>query len=146
MSMTIRPLKKSDYQAFREMLKQYKVSVGEPAFTEDQFQTLIKAIEGNYIEFYVVEKEEKLIAMCSIARFFSTFNFTNSAIFEDFYVEKTYRGKGIARQLIEYVFKSCSESGVDSVLVGSSEVDADMYRSLGFSNALGKLLAKIISE
>lgn len=144
--MVVRTLVKSDYAKLEAMLKRYKVSVGEPTFTEHQFQLLTDAIEAKQIEFYVVENEGQLIAMCSIARFFSTFNFTNSAIFEDFYVEKNYRGKGIARQLIEYVFESCNGAGVDSILVGSSEVDQDMYRSLGFSNALGTLLAKLINE
>lgn len=144
--MIVRNLLDTDIPALETMLKSYKVSVGEPTFNKEQFDLLVKAIESNQIEFFVVEEEGALIAMCSIARFFSTFNFTNSAIFEDFYVEKAYRGKGIARGLIEHVFDACKAAGVDSILVGSSEVDQEMYRSLGFSSALGKLLAKIIND
>lgn len=144
--MKVRALHHNDYDKLKVLMLSYKKSVGEPEFSDHQFEDLVNAIESGHIEFFVVEKEGSLIAMCSIARFYSTFNFTKSAIFEDFFVKKDYRGKGIARKLINHVFDTCSEKGVDSVLVGSAEVDQDMYRSLGFSNALGKLFACTLGE
>ncbi|MGX8794780.1 GNAT family N-acetyltransferase [Fusibacter sp. JL298sf-3] len=144
--MTIRKLVSDDFHHLEELMQAYKWSIGEPAFSKEQFLDLQDAILNKKIDFYVVSHEGQLIAMCSIASFFSTFNFTKSALFEDFFVSKKYRGKGVARKLIEYVFECCKSAGIDTVLVGSSEIDVDMYKSLGFSNALGHLLAYTVNR
>ena len=75
---------------------------------------------------------------CSITIGFSTFNYEQSGVFEDFYICPQYRHKGIARELIKF---SYIDSGVKSLMVGCADCDVEMYRALGFSIRLGNLLA-----
>ena len=69
---------------------------------------------------------------------FSTFDYMQSGVFEDFYIRPEYRHKGIASRLVQYAY---GESGISSLTVGCADCDINMYQSLGFSISLGNLLA-----
>jgi GNAT superfamily N-acetyltransferase len=79
--------------------------------------------------------------MCSITIGFSTINCKNVGIFEDFFIQPEYRGKGVARQLTAYVFFSMEKYNVKTVWVGCVDIDLEMYKYLGFDIPLGNLLA-----
>ena len=61
-----------------------------------------------------------------------------SGVFEDFYIRPAYRHQGTARRLVAFAYR---ESGVSSLTVGCADCDVRMYRALGFTAALGNLLA-----
>jgi len=71
---------------------------------------------------------------------FSTYQCKFNGIFEDFYIIDEYRGKGIARGLIRYVFEELESRGISSLWVGCADIDIEMYNSLGFTIPLGNLL------
>jgi GNAT superfamily N-acetyltransferase len=118
----------------------YKKEIGEPFLSEEQQTKLTKAIENRDIRFFVLMHKTRVIGMCSVCRIFSTYICTPAAIFEDFFIEPVFRGKGYARMLTRYVQDWCAANGVTSLWVGSSETDVPMYRALGFDVPLGSLL------
>ena len=96
------------------------------------------AIQNGQIIFYGAWNDDTLIGCCSITAGFSTFDYAQSGVFEDFYICPGYRHRGIARQLVHYAYQ---ESGVSSLTVGCADCDVPMYQALGFSIPLGNLLA-----
>lgn len=77
--------------------------------------------------------------MCSISIAFSTYRSSEMAIFEDFYIKKQYRGKGMASMLTDYVLNDMKKRQIDSVWVGCADCDIEMYKHLGFNVDLGNL-------
>ena len=138
--MLIERLKSKDFKQIRELIDEYKKSINEDKLNDVQYESLLKAIENNEIEFYVVKQKGKLIAICSISVIFSTFSCKYTGVFEDFYIDHGYRKLGIARKLTEYVFEQCKERDITSVWVGCADVDINMYKALGFEIELGNLL------
>jgi len=74
--------------------------------------------------------------MCSVATYYSTFSYSNVGVYEDFYVEPAFRGKGIARKLAEAARRWCQEHGIASLTVCCAPCDEAMYRALGFDTGL----------
>lgn len=116
----------------------YKQEIGEDRPTDENFDSLCKAISKEQILFYGCIDDGKLIACCSITPTYSTFRYQVDGVFEDFYIVPEYRHRGIARRLVEF---ACRESGVGSLTVGCADCDVQMYQSLGFAVPLGNLLA-----
>ena len=116
----------------------YKQEIGEERPTDADLDSLCEAISDGRILFYGCMDENRLIACCSVTPTFSTFNYRMGGVFEDFYIVPEYRHKGIARQLVGFAYR---ESGAHSLTVGCSDCDIKMYQSLGFTVALGNLLA-----
>lgn len=139
--MDINRLDNNDVNKLRKLLDEYKKSIGEEQLTDEAFNRLKEAVKEDKITFYVAKDKENIIAMCSITIGFSTFNCSPKGIFEDFYIEPSYRGKGIASKLTQFVFSEMESQGVKSVWVGCSDIDVDMYKHLGFEIELGNLLA-----
>ena len=121
-----------------ELQKAYKEEIGETQPGEQDQPRLLNAIEKGHIIFYGVWNGSILIGCCSVTVGFSTFDYTPSGVFEDFYIRPEYRHQGIARKLVQYAYQN---SGVNSLTVGCADCDVEMYRSLGFCISLGNLLA-----
>jgi GNAT superfamily N-acetyltransferase len=122
----------------KRLQMRYKQDIGEDAPTESNIDSLKQAIANGQIHFYGCVNEGKLIACCSISVTYSTFDYNNSGVFEDFYILPEYRHKGIARELVRYAYSS---SGVSSLTVGCADCDVEMYKALGFCIPLGNMLA-----
>jgi len=116
----------------------YKQEIGEERPTDENFDSLRGAIDSGQIIFYGCLDEGRMIACCSISPTYSTFNYQRGGVFEDFYIVPEYRHRGIARQLVRFVWR---ESGVSSLKVGCADCDVKMYQSLGFTVPLGNMLA-----
>ncbi|MBQ4040009.1 MAG: GNAT family N-acetyltransferase, partial [Oscillospiraceae bacterium] len=86
----------------------------------------------------------RAVGMCSVTRCFSTFACADTGVFEDFYIEPVFRGKGIARKLAKEAQRWCRENEVASLTVCCAPCDEEMYRSLGFEVGLGSTFAYII--
>ncbi len=136
--MTYRKISASEIDALWELQKEYKAEIGEDEPDNTGKKNLADAISKETILFYGVWKENSLIGCCSVTVGFSTFDYMPSGVFEDFFIRSAYRHQGIARQLVEFAYR---ESGVSSLTVGCANCDVQMYQSLGFTIALGNLLA-----
>jgi len=139
--MIIEKFNIKDFKKLKPLLNDYKKSIHEAPLTETQFAELKKAIETEKISFYTAVNEGEIIAMCSVALTFSTYNCQPMGIFEDFYINPLHRGKGLASKLTAFVFSQMEALGVNSVWVGSADMDVNMYKHLGFTVPLGNLLA-----
>lgn len=119
----------------------FLAEIGEEKMSDERRTSVRQAAEEGRIVFFAVRKEGKVVGICSVSPCFSTFSCRICGVFDDFYVERAFRGKGAARVLTDYVKAWCSERGYGSLIVGSSPGDTGMYRSLGFSMELGAMLA-----
>ena len=126
------------FEELKSLHKDYKVAIEEDVPSETELESLRKAIEQGHIHFYGCICDESLVACCSICVTYSTFNYDNSGVFEDFYIKPEYRHKGIARKLVSYAFE---QSGVSSLTVGCADCDVEMYQAIGFQIPLGNMLA-----
>lgn len=129
-----------DISKIKDLLADYKKSIGEEPLASGQLKKLELAVARGEITFFVCYKYDKPIGMCSVSRTFSTFNCEYSGVFEDFYVRPEYRGQGIAKSLVEFVFKYCDEHKIATLWVGCAQCDVGMYKQLGFRYPLGNLL------
>ncbi len=116
----------------------YKAAIGEEEPSRQDKERLRAAMENRQILFYGAWESDLLVGVCSVTVGFSTFNYQPSGVFEDFYILPEYRHRGIARNLVQFAFR---ESGVGSLTVGCADCDRGLYQALGFSAALGNLLA-----
>lgn len=133
----------NQFELLVHLLNQYKIEIGESHFSEAEIERLKVAIEAQQIEFFLATEDDQMIACCSLSKCFSTYNCSEMAIFEDFFVDKKFRGKGVARNLVQYSLHTARESGIKSIWVGCCDEDLQMYQSLGFDIKLGNLLATI---
>ena len=136
--MDCRKINSSDADALWELQKQYKSEIGEDEPGAAEKERLANAIDRGMIHFYGVWEENVLIGCCSVTVGFSTFDYMPCGVFEDFFIRPLYRHQGIARRLVDFAYR---ESGVSSLTVGCADCDVQMYQSLGFTVALGNLLA-----
>ena len=121
-----------------ELQKAYKAEIGEDEPGDQEYVRLTAAVQKGHITFFGAWDKEALIGCCSITVGFSTFDYSPSGVFEDFFIRPEYRHKGIARQLVRYAYQ---DSGIRSMTVGCADCDIQMYQALGFSIPLGTLLA-----
>lgn len=128
-----------DISVLVTMLNLYKQDIGEENVVDEQVERLKEAIETKQIEFFIIKDEEEIVGMCSITIGFSTFTFMKMGIFEDFFIKKEYRKKGLASMLTSYVFEEMKRREIKSVWVGCSNSDIEMYNHLGFDFKLGNL-------
>lgn len=110
-------------------------------FEKKQLQQAIK--EGKII-FFVAKRGYRAVGMCSIAKCYSTFCCSDTGVFEDFYIEPVFRGKGIARKLAQAAQEWSKKNGLVSLTVCCASCDVAMYQKLGFDISLGHTYAHII--
>ena len=118
----------------------YLRQIGEPILTEEKRRALTEAIRAGRITFFIARRGAHAVGMCSVARCFSTFACSDVGVFEDFYVEPAFRGRGVARMLAQ-AQEWCRANGVASLTVCSAPCDAEMYQALGFGMPLGTTFA-----
>ena len=132
--------------ADRQLLKlenDFKVCIGEEPLTEEKQRLLQRAIKEGRITFFVAVQGGRAVGMCSVAKCYSTFSCADTGVYEDFYIEPAFRGKGIARKLAEAAQTWCRDNGISSLTVCCAPCDEKMYRALGFDAPLGMTLAHI---
>ncbi len=136
--MEYRKIDVAQINALWELQKQYKTEIGEDIPGDIDKIHLAEALSKDKIFFYGVWSDNSLIGCCSITVGFSTFDYMPCGTLEDFYISPEFRHNGIARQLVQFAYRT---SGVSSMTVGCADCDVQMYESLGFSIHLGNLLA-----
>ena len=121
--------------------KAFLQEIGEEPMGEAARMRLERTIADEKIIFWVAKVAEKPVGMCSISPSFSTFACKTCGVFDDFYLLPSFRGRGIARQLVENAVKWCKKHDYAGITVGCSVGDEAMYRALGFDCTLGVMLA-----
>lgn len=123
----------------------FLAEIGEGALTDEKKTRLAEAIRAEKIVFFLAKRGCRAVGMCSVTGCFSTFTCADMAVFDDFFVEPTFRRQGVARLLADAAQDWCRERGFASVVVGCSPGDAGMYRSLGFDVELGTMLSCVLA-
>ena len=110
---------------------------------EEKQKQLQQAVKQGKITFFIARRGYRAVGMCSAAKCYSTFSCWDTAVFEDFYIEPVFRGKGIARKLAKAAQTWCAENGMSSLTVCCAPCDENMYQSLGFDVRLGTTFAHL---
>lgn len=121
----------------------FKREIGEESLTKIQQKQLQKAVREGRITFFFAKRGYRAVGMCSVAAYYSTFSCSNVGVFEDFYIEPAFRGKGIARMLAEAAQSWCRENDIASLTVCCAACDEAMYQALGFNTSLGTTFANM---
>ena len=121
----------------------FKKEIGEEVLTEEQQGQLQEAVKEGKITFLIARRGCRAVGMCSVAKVFSTFSCSDTGVYEDFYIEPAFRGKGIARKLAEAAQSWCRDNGISSLTVCCATCDEKMYQALGFDIGLGTTYAHI---
>lgn len=95
------------------------------------------------ITFFVARRGYRAVGMCSVARYYSAFSCSDTGVYEDFYIEPVFRGRGIARKLAKAAQTWCGE-GISSLTVCCAPCDEKMYQTLGFDIGLGTTFARVM--
>ena len=140
---TVEVLEDPDDWQLRKLENGFKREIGEDVLTSSQQKRLQQAVKEGRITFFIAKRGYRAVGMCSVAAYYSTFSCANTGVYEDFYIEPAFRGKGIARKLAEATQRWCQEHGIASLTVCCAPCDEAMYRALGFDTDLGKTLAHI---
>ena len=119
----------------------FKKEIGEEALTKEHQKQLQQAVKEGKITFFIAKRGYRAVGMCSVAPCYSTFSCSNTGVFEDFYIEPVFRGKGIARKLAQAAQTWCKQNGIASLTVCCAPCDEKMYQALGFDMCLGTTFA-----
>lgn len=138
--MEIRKAKKEDCEEIINLINQFKKEIKEPMLNAEHAEKIIYAINNNLIVFYIV-LESEIVGMCSLSSCFSTYKAKLISILDDVYIVPDKRKKGYLRKLINFAKEDSKEKDICSIMLGCSDSDVEMYKSLGFVNKLGNMLA-----
>lgn len=119
----------------------FLAEIGEGSMDGEKWERLSQAIQTERITFFLIRRGYRAVGMCSVSPCFSTFTCRDVGVFDDFFVEPVFRRQGAARLLAEAAQSWAGKEGLDSLTVGCSPGDVDMYRALGFETELGTMLA-----
>ena len=139
--VTVEILAAPDDRQLRRLENGFLQEIGEAPATEEKQEQLARAIRDGRITFFVAKQGGHAVGMCSVAKCFSTFACTDTGVFDDFYIEPAFRGKGVARMLAQAAQNWCRENALASLTVTCAPCDEGMYQALGFDAALGKTFA-----
>ena len=142
--ITIEVLADPEDWQLRKLENGFLQEIGEAPVTEEKQERLSRAIVDGKITFFIAKRGYRSVGMCSVAKSFSTFACTEIGVFDDFYIEPVFRGKGIARMLAQAAQDWCSENGLASLTVCCAACDAERYQALGFRTRLGETFAYLI--
>ncbi len=134
----------SKEESFWQLLKLengFKKEIGEEALTKEHQKQLQQAVKEGKITFFIAKRGYRAVGMCSVAPCYSTFSCSNTGIYEDFYIEPVFRGKGLARKLAQAAQTWCKQNGIASLTVCCAPCDEKMYQALGFDICLGTTFA-----
>ena len=143
-SITVEPFVPADDWQLMKLENGFLGDIGEESMDEERQERLREAIAGGRISFFLAKRGTRAVGMCSVAAYWSTFSCGEIAVFEDFYIEPVFRGKGIARLLAKAAQSYCAQKGFASLSVCCADCDRDMYKALGFETRLGNSQTFII--
>ena len=128
--ITVEVLSDPEDWQIKKLENGFKKDIGEEALTEEQQKQLQQAIKEGKITFFVAKRGYRAVGMCSVAKCYSTFSCSDTGVYEDFYIEPAFRGKGIARKLAQAAQTWCKNIGISSLMVCCAPCDEKMYQAL----------------
>ena len=119
-SITVRPVKPEDYDAWRPLWDEYNVfyeRTGPTALSEEMNDTLWRRFfdASEPVHCIVAEREHKVVGICHYLYHRSTSRMELLCYLQDLFTAPDYRGHGIGRALIERVYKIAKEAGCKRV-------------------------------
>lgn len=122
----------------------FRAAVGEESLGSEGQQRLLQAAREGRIAFFLAKRGRRAVGMCSVVLSFSTFECAQTGVFDDFFVEPAFRGRGAARALARAAQDWCAARGASSLMACCASCDVGMYNSLGFDACLGTNYAKLL--
>ena len=134
MLMNIRELESNDYyKKYLDLLSQ--LTVVKYLEFEDFEEQLIQIKKNPFHKIFIIEDNEQIIGSITVLiemKFIR--NLGKVCHIEDVVVSNDYRGKGIARKLIEYVTNYSKNEGCYKILLNCKENLIEFYSKFGFEN------------
>ena len=118
----IRPDDRENWQPLWQGYLDFYRAVLPPEVTEQTWAALVagdSAVHG-----LLAEQDGQLIGFAHLILHPTTWASSPSCYLEDFYITKSSRGRGVARQLIEAVYRFADESGAARVYWLTQEYNA----------------------
>ena len=122
----------------------FRAAVGEDCLDRAGQERLLRAVREGRIAFFLAKRGHRAVGMCSVVLSFSTFGCAQTGVFDDFFVEPAFRGRGAARALSRAAQDWCAARGVSSLTACCAPCDEGMYIRLGFGTRLGANYAKLL--
>ena len=142
--IAVEELRAEDFWQLLRLENGFRAAVGEESLGNEGQQRLLQAVKEGRIAFFLAKRGSRAVGMCSVALSFSTFACAQVGVFDDFFVEPAFRGRGAARVLALAAQDWCAARGVSSLTACCAPCDEGMYIRLGFGTRLGTNYAKLL--
>ena len=142
--IAVEELRAEDFWQLLRLENGFRAAVGEESLCNEGQQRLLQAVKEGRIAFFLAKRGSRAVGMCSVVLSFSTFAWAQVGVFDDFFVEPAFRGRGAARALSRAAQDWCAARGVSSLTACCAPCDVDMYIRLGFGTRLGANYAKLL--
>lgn len=104
---------------------------------------LQKALVNNEFISYMVEANGEPVSISGMVLFKRPPYLENlkgiEAYILNMYTAPEYRGKGLAKQLLEHCIDECKKSGVKRIWLHASEDGKPLYKKMGFTNKVSEM-------
>lgn len=108
--ITLRKAKREDLFDIRQLVVELAVFEKEPNAVHATLEDYQKAFDSDLITCIIAEEDSKTIGMTLFYDTFSTWR-GKMLYLEDFYVQPTYRGKGVGSKLFDAVVEEAKATG-----------------------------------
>ena len=142
--IAVEALRAEDFWQLLRLENGFRAAVGEESLGNEGQQRLLQAVKEGRIAFFLAKRGSRAVGMCSVVLSFSTFACAQVGVFDDFFVEPAFRGRGAARALARAAQDWCAARGASSLMACCASCDVGMYNSLGFDACLGTNYAKLL--
>ena len=142
--IAVEELRAEDFWQLLRLENGFRAAVGEESLGNEGQQRLLQAVKEGRIAFFLAKRGRRAVGMCSVVLSFSTFGCAQTGVFDDFFVEPAFRGRGAARALARAAQDWCAARGASSLTACCASCDVGMYNSLGFDACLGTNYAKLL--
>ena len=142
--IAVEELRAEDFWQLLRLESGFRAAVGEESLGSEGQQRLLQAVREGRIAFFLAKRGRRAVGMCSVVLSFSTFECAQTGVFDDFFVEPAFRGRGAARALARAAQDWCAARGASSLTACCASCDVGMYNSLGFDACLGTNYAKLL--
>lgn len=142
--IAVEEFRAEDFWQLLRLENGFRAAVGEGCLDRAGQERLLQAVREGRIAFFLAKRGRRAVGMCSVVLSFSTFACAQTGVFDDFFVEPAFRGRGAARALARAAQDWCAARGASSLTACCASCDVGMYNSLGFDACLGTNYAKLL--
>ncbi len=137
--ISIRPCKKEDLPKVVELMQQLgEFAHGENQFSLGHFQSLLEEMDANPAVYanLVCELDGAVCGFISLVFYRSFFHRTGTALINELVIDRSQRGSGLGRQLIEAAIAEARARSMDEIEVGTESTNLaaqQFYNKNGFT-------------